>query len=74
MDYSQVISLTFALKVPHANHLHERLLAVSTPGSPLYRHYLTNEDIVSLSGVKEEHVQLVVNWLAQSGVDKGQVI
>ncbi|MCL6104086.1 MAG: S53 family peptidase, partial [Actinobacteria bacterium] len=67
------INITLVFNPSHANKLAAFDKAVSTPGSPLYRHYLRRGQFGSLFGADSQTIYLVHKWLGASSLPLGHL-
>ncbi|HEY1777833.1 MAG TPA: protease pro-enzyme activation domain-containing protein [Solirubrobacteraceae bacterium] len=67
------LSLTVVLRPRDADALHSFALAVSTPGSPLYRHYLGVHAFATRFGAAPGSLALVRHTLRRDGLHVGAV-
>ncbi len=61
--------LSVALPLRNADQLQEFLKQVSDPNSPLFRHYLTNEQFTEAYGPTQADYDSVVNYLKAKGLE-----
>jgi len=64
----QRVTFVVALKQRNRDQLDSLFWAISTPGSPQYRQFMSQHDILGVVAPKPEHVQTVLGWLASNGV------
>ena len=63
---SQKIEVTFAVKQENLGLLHDRLMAVSTPGSPDYGHHMSNEAVNKLVAPLASRVETVKAFIGST--------
>jgi len=68
------IAVDVALRPAQPSALAEYVHGVSTPGSPLYRHYLTPTDAADRFGPAPATVEATRSWLSSAGLDVGATI
>lgn len=61
-------TFTIALSLTNTAQLEPTLLAVSTPGSASYGHFLDAADVLARFGPTDDAVAAVTGWLAAGGV------
>ena len=61
------IRLTFVLKLQNSERLEQQLLAVSTPVSPTYGHYVNLDDLNRAYPTIEDAAHIVQAWLRSAG-------
>lgn len=65
---TQQLQLAVAVLSPKADELDMFAMEVSDPNSPLYRHFLTPEQLTALFGPSICNYQAVVDWLKALGI------
>ncbi|MHB8498911.1 MAG: protease pro-enzyme activation domain-containing protein, partial [Acidimicrobiales bacterium] len=68
---TQPVQVEVALKVPDMAALQAFATAVSTPGSPVYRHYLAKGQFATRFGPSRAVIDEVRTWLTASGLRVG---
>ncbi len=71
MSTSRALKLTVALRPQSASGLQSFATAVSTPGSPLYRHYLTVDQFAQRFGATSAQIATVRSELSARGLSVG---
>jgi len=64
----ELLQLTFAVKQRGLQELHATLMRVSDPVSPEYGMHLSNDEVQALTAPDPLHVELVMDFLRQHGV------
>lgn len=67
-DPNHVLNLNVGLGVHNSAQLDALIQAASTPGDPLYGHYLTNEQYMAQYAPTAAEVQAAVSWLTSQGL------
>jgi tripeptidyl-peptidase-1 len=72
-DTSHSLQMSIALKMQNVDLGLETLLRISDPSSPDYGQYLSTKDVVRMFEPKSSAVLGVMEWLQESGIDRGRV-
>jgi len=67
------VNFHLALKQRNLEKLESLFWAVSTPGSPQYREFMSISDIQAITAPAAEDVAVVMNWLFAHGINKEDV-
>eukprot|EP01126_Amoeba_proteus_P006188 TRINITY_DN1214_c0_g2_i2.p1 TRINITY_DN1214_c0_g2~~TRINITY_DN1214_c0_g2_i2.p1 ORF type:complete len:482 (+),score=82.72 TRINITY_DN1214_c0_g2_i2:105-1550(+) len=71
--HTEIIPITFVLKVRNAEQLRNDALRVSDPDSKFYTNYITFEELISRYAPEKRHVDLLVSWLTSHGIKREQI-
>lgn len=67
----QTLKLNIAVKQSRPEDFHAHLLAISHPDSPQYGDdFLTNDEIAAYNRPHQHHLEAVLAWLAEHGVEE----
>lgn len=73
LKHDSLLTMRIALAPQNANELTEKVHSMANPKSGNFRKYLTNEQISSLVGVRDEDMEKVYSWLKESGFNVVEV-
>jgi tripeptidyl-peptidase-1 len=68
VDPAQRVNFKIALKPQNADVLQKMLMERSTPGSPLFRQWLSNDEVTQLVAPAQRDVDRVIQWLNANGI------
>ncbi|KAB5571736.1 putative Tripeptidyl-peptidase sed1 [Coniochaeta sp. 2T2.1] len=70
---NEVLPVRIGLKQSNLDAGREKLLEISTPGSPSFGKHMTPEEVIDFFAPGQATVDAVRDWLVASGVDKGSI-
>jgi len=70
-DPTTPLQMVIVLKLTNVDQLEERLIAVSTPGDPLYGHHLSLSEVNKLTRPNPTAIAAILAWM---GADEGDYI
>lgn len=69
IDQTAQVALKIALVPKDAPELERRLIEIATPGSKVFRQYLSKDEITAIVGRSDADIARVTSWLAAQGID-----
>eukprot|EP01006_Ploeotia_vitrea_P026171 TRINITY_DN59138_c0_g1_i2.p1 TRINITY_DN59138_c0_g1~~TRINITY_DN59138_c0_g1_i2.p1 ORF type:complete len:628 (+),score=323.17 TRINITY_DN59138_c0_g1_i2:94-1884(+) len=68
------VNFMLLLKQRNVEAFQQRAMEISTPGSKLYRQFMTREEVLDMVAPAADEQDKVLTWLAQNGVAKNKVL
>eukprot|EP01035_Chromulina_nebulosa_P019007 gene19007-24826_t len=70
LNNDQIVKLRIALVPKDSTLLEKSLIEIATPGTSMFRKYLSKDEITSIVGRSDEDISRVSTWLNQAGVNE----